>query len=565
MDATMTGSDEGAAASAPDDLFDFDADVLVVGTGGAGFAAAITAASHGASVVMFERNDHIGGTTGASGGTAWIPNNTSLRNQGKEDPRDFALRYMCRLAYPQYYVADHATLGLPEDAYELIATFYDKGTDAIDHLTDIGVFDLMADTRAPDIDNPMQMPSGNLLAGFPDYGAELPEEKLPTGRHLFPRPGTPGMVEQLETGAAAHGVPVQLNHQVRTLLKNDEGHVVGLELQYGHLTRLARARKGVIFASGGYAHNEELVRRYLPGRVYGTCATLGAQGDFVRIGIEAGAQLGNMRNAWWKQVPLEAALRSPTPPSVWLPWGDAMIHVNRYGHRVVDEKRPYHDRSQAHAMYDPTRREYPNLLLFMLFDDTVATSESRAGMRQPLPAPGEPVPEWIIKGDTWDDLAAEIDAKLIEYADDIAGLRLDESFAANLAATIERFNGFAETGVDLDFDRGAAPIGRAWNGPNREGSPNPTMAPFAPLGPYYCVIVCAGILDTNGGPVINTKAQVLDHDGAPIPGLYGAGNCVASPAGQAYWGPGATIGLGITYGHLAGLHAAAEPDKAFTF
>jgi succinate dehydrogenase/fumarate reductase flavoprotein subunit len=552
-------------ADEPDaDVFDFDADVLVVGTGGAGFAAAITAAAEGASTIVFERNDHIGGTTGASGGTAWIPNNRSLRDQGKEDPREFALQYMCRLAFPQYYVADHPTLGLPGDAHALIAAFYDHGSAAIDYLTEAGVFDLMADTRAPDVDNPMEMPSGNLLAGFPDYGAELEEEKLPTGRHLFPRPGTPGMVDQLEAGADEHGVKVLLNHQVRGLLTNDDGEVTGLELQYGHIPRLARARKAVIFASGGYAHNGDLVRRYLPGRVYGTCATLGAQGDFVQIGAAAGAQIGNMKNAWWKQVPLEAALRSPTPPSVWLPWGDAMIHVNRHGHRVVDEKMPYHDRSQAHSIYDPTRREYPNLLLFMIYDDTVARSESRAGMRQPLPAPGEPVPDWIITGDTWEDLIAKVDATLADHDTDIAGLRLAPGFGENLAATVERFNGFAETGVDLDFGRGSAPIGRAWNGPNRDGSPNPTMAPFAAEGPYHCIILCAGVLDTNGGPVINTKAQVLDHGGRPIPGLYGAGNCVASPAGQAYWGPGATIGLGITYGHLAGRHAAAEPDKTFT-
>lgn len=548
-----------------DDLFDFDADVLVVGTGGSGFAAAISAAAEGRSVIVFERNDHIGGTTGASGGTAWIPNNRSLRDQGKEDPRDFALKYMCRLAYPQYYVADHPTLGLPDDAYELIATFYDRGSEAIDHLTDIGVFDLMADTRAPDLDNPMEMPSGNLLAGFPDYGAELEEEKLPTGRHLFPRPGTPGMVDQLEAGAAAHGVQVVLGHQVRGLIQDDDGAAVGLELQYGHNARIARARRGVIFASGGYAHNVELVRRYLPGRVFGTCATLGAQGDFVQIGIEAGAKLGNMKNAWWKQVPLEAALRSPTPPSVWLPWGDAMIHVNKYGSRVVDEKMPYHDRSQAHLVYDPTRREYPNLALFMIFDDTVATSHSRAGMRQPLPAPGEPIPDWIISADTLEELAAQIDARLAANGDAVAGLRLDVSFTDTLASTIERFNGFATTGVDEDFGRGSAPIGQAWNGPNREGSPNPTMAPFAPQGPYHAVIVCAGILDTNGGPVTNTSAQVLNHYDTPIPGLYGAGNCVASPAGQAYWGPGATIGLGITYGYIAGLNSAAEPERDFPF
>ncbi len=548
-----------------DDLFDFDADVLVVGTGGAGFSAAITAAAQGASVVMFERNDHIGGTTGASGGTAWIPNNRSLRDQGKQDPRDDALRYMCRLSYPQYYFADHPTLGLPAGAYELIETFYDNGSEAIDFLTEAGVFDLVADTRDPDPDNPMEMPSGNLLAGFPDYGAELDEEKLATGRHLFPTPGKPGMVEQLELGAEQHGVEIAMEHQAATLLCNEEGEVAGLELRYKHLTVLARARKAVIFASGGYAHNAELVERYLPGRVYGTCSTLGATGDFVRIGQAVGAQLGNMKNAWWKQVPLEAALRSPTPPSVWMPWGDSMIHVNKYGHRVVNEKMAYHDRSQIHAVYDPSKREYPNQVLFMVYDDAVASSEAMEGMRQPLPFPGEAEPSFVMKGETWEDLAAKIDARLAELGEETGGLRLDASFSANLAETIERFNGFARTGEDLDFNRGDAPIGRAWNGPNREGAPNPTIAEFAEDGPYRCIIVCAGMLDTNGGPVTNPRGQVIDAAGAPIPGLYGAGNCVASPAGQGYWGPGATIGLGITFGHLAGRHAAAEPEKRFDF
>ncbi|MEZ5171295.1 MAG: FAD-dependent oxidoreductase [Acidimicrobiia bacterium] len=546
-----------------DDLFDFDADVLVVGTGGAGFAAAITAAVEGASVVMFERNDHIGGTTGASGGTAWIPNNASLRAQGKEDPRDDALRYMCRMSHPQYYCPDHPTLGLPADAYELIANHYDNASAAIDYLTEAGVFDLCADTRAPDPDNPMEMPSGNLLQGFPDYGADLEENKLPTGRHLFPTPGTPGMVEQLELGAEKYGVRVVMEHQAVTLLRNEDGEIAGLQLRRGHQPVLARARKAVIFASGGYAHNAELVERYLPGRVYGTCSTLGAQGDFVRIGLEVGAALGNMKNAWWKQVPLEAALASPTPPSVWLPWGDSMIQVNKYGRRVVNEKMGYSDRSQIHSVYDPTRREYPNLLLFMIYDDAVASSESMDGMRQPLPLPGDPDPGFVIKGETWDDLAAEVDARLAELEEHTAGLRLDASFSENLAATIDRFNGFAATGTDLDFHRGEGAIDRAWNGPNREGSPNPTLAPFAEEGPYRCIIVGAGTLDTNGGPVINTSAQVLDGHGTPIPGLYGAGNCIASPAGQAYWGPGATIGLGITYGHLAGRAAAAEAEKHF--
>ncbi len=545
-----------------DSIFDYEADVLVVGTGGAAFAAAITAAAEGASVVMFERNDQIGGTTAVSGGTAWIPDNPSLRDQGADDPRDDAIAYMCRMSFPQWYCPGHPTLGLPEDFYALIATFYDNGSKAIAYLSEVGALDVVADPPVPDPSRPMVMPSGSILASFPDYGAELAENKTPHGRHIGPGPDTPLVIEQLETAARKNGVDIVLGHQAVKLLQNDEGAAVGLELRYRLTTTLARARKAVIFASGGYARNEELVRRYLPGRVYGTCSATGTQGDFVRIGVEAGAQLGNMASAWWKQVAVEAALRSPTPPAVWVPWGDAMIQVNKYGVRAVNEKMSYHDRSQVHAVYDPTRREYPNLLMFMLYDDTVARSTSMEGMRYPVPAPDTSA-DYVITADTWEALAAAVDARLAAMASEVAGVRLDPSFSTTLADTVARFNRFAESGVDLDFGRGDVPIGRAWSGPNRPGSPNPTMAPFSAAGPYHCIILGAAVLDTNGGPVINTRAQVLDPHGTPIPGLYGAGNCVASPAGQGYWGPGATIGLGLTYGHLAGLGAAAEPEKVF--
>ena len=115
-----------------------------------------------------------------------------------------------------------------------------------------------------------------------------------------------------------------------------------------------------MFASGGFLHNRRLTLEYLRGPVLGGAAAEGSTGDFVDIGIEVGAQLGNMSHAWWDQVVAELAVRVPeTIKDVYEPFGDSMVIVDRQGRRVVNEKVPYNERSQVHFDWDPVRREYP--------------------------------------------------------------------------------------------------------------------------------------------------------------------------------------------------------------
>lgn len=85
------------------------------------------------------------------------------------------------------------------------------------------------------------------------------------------------------------------------------------------------------------------------------------------------------------------------------------------------------------------------------------------------------------------------------------------------------------------------------------------MHPISTTGPYYAVLLGAGTLDTCGGPVVGTDGRVQRPDGSGIPGLFGAGNGTASPAGRGYWGAGGTLGPALVFGFLAGRNAAREP------
>lgn len=541
-------------AGADGSAWDREADVVVVGSGAAGMSAALTAASEGTSVIILERASHRGGTTAKSGGQFWIPNNRLMREAGIEDPRERVLGYMCRLAYPHLYDPTDPHLGLPVQNYELIAAFLDNGADAIDHLIDMGAIGALIDMHTP------------------SYHADLEEDVAPYGRSLMPanRParredGTGGdaLIGSMEQKATELGIPLLLDHRVVGVLRNDLGEVVGVEAHVGRRTELVRARRGVVFGSGGFLHDPDLRREFLRGPVFGGCAADTNTGDFLRIGISLGAQLGNMSHAWWNQVVLEVALRTPsTIRDVWLPFGDSMIQVNRYGRRAVNEKMTYNERAQVHFEWSAAGREYPNLLMFMLYDEAVAQHPSQSGFREPIPPPGDSA-HYVISGATWDELAANLDRRLAELATRTGSVRLAPEFVENLKDTIGRWNHYAAAGIDPDFHRGETPIQIAWGAvPRDEEAPNPTMRPFAGEGPYHCIILGPGSLDTKGGPRINTSAQVLALDGEPIPGLYGAGNCIASPAGQAYWSAGGTIGPALTFGYIAGRHVAKEPEKS---
>jgi succinate dehydrogenase/fumarate reductase flavoprotein subunit len=128
-----------------------------------------------------------------------------------------------------------------------------------------------------------------------------------------------------------------------------------------------------------------------------------------------------------------------------------------------------------------------------------------------------------------------------------------------LAATVLRFNAGAGEGVDLDFGRGASALDQDWGDGDRTG-PDACLAPLL-TAPFYATRVYSGCSGTTGGLVVDPAARVLDSNGAPVPGLFAAGNVMASPFGDTAPGSGSTLGPGMTFGFIAGQSMAAAHGR----
>ncbi len=550
----------GASRAKVAGKWDREADILVVGSGVGASTAAVVAHENGDAVIVIEKAPILGGTSAKSAGVLWIPNNFTLRAKGIADEKEDCLRYMARFSYPERYDASSQNLGLSSSDYALLEASYDNASDAIDFLRQKGALKV-AEWRMFALDR-----------SATDYLDHVPENKVPTGRALGPvkEDGTMGggvdMMAQLGAALRERNIPILLGHRAMRLVTSEEGRVIGLEAESaGDLISL-RARKAVIFATGGYVHNPEFVANYQRSRLYGSCAMPWATGDFINIAGAGGARLGNMGGAWRTQILLEEALQSSKlAAGVFFPPGDSMLQVNKYGVRVVNENRNYNDRTEAHGIYDASQAEFPNQLLFMVYDQR--TAEAFGGA---YPLPSKPTgATHVLTGDSLDDLAERIGQRLNEVSSHTGGFSLAPSFTDNLKATITRFNDFARSGNDMDFHRGDAAYDSEWHqvfSPMRSDTewqpnegPSITMHPLRDEGPYYAMILAAGALDTCGGPVIDASARVLNTEDQPIAGLYGAGNCIASPSRDAYWGAGHTLGLSLTFGYIAANAAHREP------
>jgi succinate dehydrogenase/fumarate reductase flavoprotein subunit len=534
-----------------------ETDIVIVGTGGAGLTAAVAAREAGASVMVLEKSSLVGGTTAVSGGVIWVPNNRSMKEAGLLDTREEAIDYMLRIADGRS--TRELTERYVDAALEMVDFLERKTSLRFESLNDYpdyhpefpggkcggrpldnGLFD--THELGPWADklrrNPISGRSPMTIAEAMSWGVfsnpmgydfKRISERYKAG---IVHGGT-SLMGKLLKACLDRGVEPLLETPGRELVMDDAGAVIGIVCPGFAI----RARKGVILASGGFEWSEDLRKAFLPLEMNHPLSPPSCDGDGLRMAMAAGAQLGNMSEAWWTPaVAIPGELRDGKPlyrgefSARCLPHS---IIVNRYGKRFTTESHNYNDMTKPFFHHDPFAYDRPNVPAWLVVDQAYMDKYVLVTV-----APGRPVPEWVQSASTLAELAAK------------TGID-----AGGLSETIARFNGYAEQGRDPEFHRGESAFDRYYGDP--KNAPNPNLGTIA-KAPFYAIPIHPGAMGTKGGPTVDIHGRVQHVSGRAVPGLYAAGNVMSAVAGHGYAGPGITICTAMTWGYLAARHAAAR-------
>ncbi len=556
-----------------------EVDMLVIGSGAAGLSAAVTAALHGARVLVAEKESTIGGTSAWSGGWLWIPQNPLAREEGiMEDD-----------AAPLSYLQSEME-GLPADAR--LRTFLRYGPEMVDFFRQNTAVQFLSGSKMPDFHNSTGFAAGGRsvtaqpydarglgdwlhrlrppletislagmgIAGGTDMAHFFNATRSPRsalyaarrlarhgwqrlrhgrGRHLV---NGNALVARLLRSALDANVSFQLNAPVTRLLRDAQG-VTGaiLSSDDGEIQVTARA---VVLACGGFPHDKQRLAEQVPHAAQGyghfSAAPPGNQGDGIRLGETAGGQFdGSLKHpmAWApvSRVSLSSGLQLAFPHLVERA-KPGFVAVRSNGKRFVNEADSYHD--FIAALLDATPEgEKPVALLIA---DSRALHRYGLGHARPTPFP---VKAWLRTG-------------YLQSADTLEALAQQCGIDGSvLSDTVERFNGFARQGRDDDFQRGASAYNCAQGDASHQ--PSPTLGELK-QPPYYGVRILPGSLGSFSGLKTDEQARVLDAEQHPIPGLFAVGNDMSSVMQGFYPSGGITLGPAMTFGYLVGKNLSAK-------
>lgn len=490
-----------------------EVDVVVIGAGGSGMAAAIGAAERGARVMAIEKNPHTGGTTRLSVGSITASGTRFQKAEGIVDT-------------PDEHYADMSLFLTPELAakenYALRRVLVDHVPETLEWLIGLGVC----------------------------FYGPMPEPPHQKPRMHNVLPNSRAYAWCLERECRRLGVDIRLGARVDRLIV-EAGRVVGVEARIDGRVETVRARGGVVIASGDFSAGVELKKRHLPHAAHVDAINPASTGDGLLLAEAIGGRLVNPEVVWgpslrFKAPPVETLLRR-LPARRWLtvPMQFALnrlplwlfrpfvtrfmtaslapepsllragaVLVNRRGERFADEL----DRPELSVPQQPDKEA------FLIFDASIADRFER-----------------------WPDFVSTAPGIAYAYLSDYRRTRPDlYATAPTLAGLAERL-GLPATALEKAVATHNAALGA------RSGETRPALSrgPFHALGP-----VLSWLVFTEGGLAVTPRHEVTDADDRPIPGLWAAGS--AGQGGAILAGHGHHIGWAMTSGRRAGRHAAAE-------
>ncbi|KAF7350901.1 3-oxosteroid 1-dehydrogenase [Mycena sanguinolenta] len=503
-----------------------ETDILIIGSGAGGLVASLRAKTKGLNVIVAEKCKTIGGSSVRSGGALWIPANPLAKAAGIHDDRESALKYF------EQAVGDVG----PASSIARRRAFVDNGAKMMEFLQSLGFRFLLAKDY-PDYYPWLQgaIPGGRSVESeffdarkLGDWQKLLPPPYIPLAFHmrdsrtLTRMASSPSamaqslykliptmvrnMLGQKLTGMG-RALVVQLLYLNRELkadirtenslvefIQSPDGVIVGANFNTPAGLRAIHAKRGVLLATGGFAHNLAMRQQHLPAPARAS-----------------GAATALLDDAWWGPTIFDPVTGRPsfTLSERARPYS---IIVDSMGSRFMNEAQSYTD--AGHAI--DTRS---GGLLARTEPPKQALAEGR-----------------MFKAETIKDLAAQ------------TGINPD-----GLADTVSRYNEMSRKGVDEDFGKGNNVYDKYFGDP--AVVPNSNMGPLE-KAPFYAVPIWPGDLGTKGGLLADEFQRVVKEDGSVIQGLYACGNTAASIMGRAYLGAGATLGPATTHAFIAVNHMA---------
>jgi 3-oxosteroid 1-dehydrogenase len=500
-------------------------DVVVVGSGGGAMTAAHLARKRGLSTVVVEKTDKLGGTSAYSGGACWLPGSAVQQRAGIADSTDSARTYL------------EAILDHPDR--DKIEAFLTEAPRLVDELEADPALEFEWLPFPEYFDAPGRVSWGRSIQPVNIRRDELPELVADLVRPPVERDrageggrntlsGGTSLIARLLWAFVRDGGVVLTSHRVDTLLVEDD-RVVGVRATTDDGAVEIRATRGVVVAAGGFERNPDWRTEYgVPGDAAWTMAPRDTNtGEPIAAAVAVGAATDLLDQGWFCP-----GLQQPDGSGSFTLGFRGGVIVDQQGRRYANECLPY-DRFGRTMAAAPDR--IPSWFVF----------DSREGGRLPAIAMPEGSPDEHLAAGTW------------VRADSLEALA-DQLHLPDLVATVERFNGFAEAGVDEDFGRGNDEYDTFFA--DGDG-PNKALVPVD-RAPFFAARFVLSDLGTKGGLVTDAHGRVLRADGSAIAGLYATGNSSASVVGAVYPGPGAPLGTAMAFGSLAVQDLAAQDPAA---